>query len=65
MSLKLLKSATDGPKWGAARWGERFYETANFIVVASDKEVYIDGKKVVDIRGKVCGISHNGYYFLC
>lgn len=62
--FKAFKSATDGPKWGVARWGERFYETANLMVVASDKEVYIDGKKVADVKAKICGISHEGYYFI-
>lgn len=62
--FKAFKSASEGPKWGSARWGERFHETANFLVVASDKEVYIDKQKALDVKAKICGISHEGYYFI-
>lgn len=56
-------SAIDGPKWGITRFGDRFTDIGNYLVTATDKELYIDGVKITDVNSKIDGISHQGKYF--
>ena len=63
--FKGFKSASSGPKWGTTIWGDKFTDMSDYLVVATDDELYINGVKVSDVSSKVQGISHqNNYYFV-
>lgn len=49
--------------WGTFKWGDVWNANGDFLITATDSEIYVDGSKLAEINSDINGVTYQGNYF--